>query len=208
MVAGDRRHYGHWFSDQVHDGILFVRDPGRIGADAGTSLSWKRMVLGRDGAGTDDLSAEPSVAGEAWIYLAALSATHPYAGCQPGAGQRISGPAILDLHESFFCAVVDRGTAGLFAGSTLSDVGVDVFDPSGALHGRQGTRLLLGRSVSDADGNGCGRGWPLGCLSVESAASGRGVGVLHGASGLRAVYECYRRSDSTQRRAEEFRSEE
>src|ERR1700757_5244476 len=149
MVAGDRCHYRHWFSYQVHDGILFVRDPGWIGADSGTSLSWKRMVLGRNGAGTDDLSAEPAVAGEARIYLAALSPTHPRAGCQPGAGRWISEPAILDLHQSFFGVVMDRGTAGLFAGSTLSDAGVDVFNSSSTVRGREGTRLLPGWSGSD-----------------------------------------------------------
>ena len=55
-------------------------------------------------------------------------------------------------------------TAGLFARSAISDAGVDVSDPAGAVCGGEGTRLLPGRGVSDADGDGRG--------SVRRAGSG------------------------------------
>ena len=79
VVAGDRRDYRGWISHQVHDGILSGRNFRRSSADAGATLSGKRVVLGRDGAGSGDLSAELSLAGAARIHLAAFPAAHSFA---------------------------------------------------------------------------------------------------------------------------------
>ena len=68
-----------------------------------------------------------------------------------------------------FRSPVDCGIARLPARPPLSHAGVDVSDPAGALHCRQGPRLLPRRSVSHADGDGRSRWASDGCLLVASA---------------------------------------
>ena len=76
MVVGDWRNHRRGISDEVHDGLLLVRDFGRSSADRRPAISGEPMVLGWDGAGISNLLAEPHMAGEAWIYLAAFSSAH------------------------------------------------------------------------------------------------------------------------------------
>src|SRR6266567_2411995 len=203
VVAGDRGDDRYWLSDQVHDGILCLRNPGRSSADACTAVSGKRVVLGRDDAGVCDLFAESGVAGAPWVYLAALSAAHSCARCGRGAGEWISNPAILALRKSGCGAVVDGRIDRLFAGPAVSVAGVDVFDPAGAVRGGEGTRLLPGSGVSDVDGDGRGHGRALGCVAVEDAAACCGGGVFHRTGGEWIDPQCDSSSADVERKADE-----
>lgn len=182
----------------IMGGVLLTRAP----------VSGKPVVLGWDGAGADHLSLQSGVAGEAWIHLAAFPRAHSCSRCAPGSCRWVSTPAILDLHESFCGAVMDRRTAGLFARSTMSAAGLDVFDPAGALLGGQGTKLLPCRGVSDVDGDGRGDGRALGRFADEADAADRRGRVLHLARGVRALHERDRCSVGTERGADEFCAEE
>ena len=118
------------------------------------------------------------------FYLAAFSAAHSYARCGRGTGRWISEPAILVVHEPDDVAAVDCRAGGLFAGAALSHAGMDVFDPAGAVHGREGAWVLPGGGVSHADGDGRRGGRALGCVVVKDvAAGGSGGGILHWGSG-------------------------
>ncbi len=46
VVAGDRRRHRDWLPDEVHHGVLYVRDCGRRSPHAGAPVSLQRMALG------------------------------------------------------------------------------------------------------------------------------------------------------------------
>ena len=98
---------GVGFPDEVHDGILSCGNCWRSFADASAAISVEPVVLGRLALGLRDFPAELDVADEAWIYLAAFSATHSCARCGRGTGGWIFERAVFDLHESVCGAVVD-----------------------------------------------------------------------------------------------------
>src|SRR5205807_8650369 len=103
-------------------------------------------------------------------------------------------------------AVVDCRVTELSAGSTLSDAGVDVSDPAGAVRGGEGARLLPGSCLSDADGDGRGHGRALDRVTVEdTAARGRGC-VLHRACRWACIHGCDCSSPGAEWEADEVRA--
>ena len=92
--------HGHWISDQIHDGVLRLRNLGGMLLTRARRYLLERMVLGRNGSGAAIFLPNIDLAGAPRLHLAAFPAAHSQARRRPGPRQRILPGSILDLHES------------------------------------------------------------------------------------------------------------
>src|ERR1700748_1146035 len=104
------------------------------------------------------------MAGEARVYLGAFFSAYLCARRWGGASRLIRERLVDYLCEFGCCAAVDRGFGELSARQAVSDAGMDVPRSVGSVRVWQGTWVLPGSGVSDANGDGSSCGGAVGVV--------------------------------------------